>query len=214
MKRHVGWGCGVLLGCMVGLSAGVWAQPSDVERGRIQRERAAVESAFATQERVCQERFAVTACVEDAQRARRSALAELRRQATVLDEAQRKQRAERRRQVIQDNLAREAAEQRDATQRPVREAPVAPGERSPPVEREPKAARPAPHKAPDARRAAVPPPAPAGNRAAQEARHRARFEARQRDVHAHQDEVRQRNEAAAGKRPPAAPLPVPAASKP
>jgi hypothetical protein len=41
-----------------------------------------------------------------------------------------------------------------------------------------------------------------------------RFEARQRDARAHQDEVRRRNQAANEKRPPAAPLPVPAASKP
>jgi hypothetical protein len=214
MKRHFGRGSGLLLACVVGLSAGARAQPGDGERGRIERERAAVEMAFAAQDRACQERFAVTACVEDARRTRRSALAELRRQATALDETQRRQRAERRRQLIQDNLAREAADRRETTQRPARELPAVVGERSPPAEREPRAVRPVLPKTPAARSAAVTAPAPANNRAAQETRHRARFEARQRDARMHQDEVRQRNEAAAERRPPAAPLPVPVPSKP
>lgn len=211
MKRLVGFGA--LLGGMISLIAGAWAQSDDAERERIRSERAGVEAAFAAQERACQERFAVTACVDDARRTRRGALAELRRQTTALDEAQRKQRAERRRQAIQDNLAREAAEQRDVPARPARPPQAAPSERAVPSEREPRSARPAPARPIEAR-VATPTPRAEGNRIAQEARHRSRFEARQRDARIHQDEVKQRNDAAAARRPPAAPLPVPAASKP
>lgn len=213
-KRRIPWVRGVLLGCMTGLAAAAWAQSDAAERDRIRRERADVEAAFAAQERDCQERFAVTACVDDARRSRRSALAELRRQVTVLDEEQRRQRAERRRQLIQENLAREAAEQRDAAPRPGREPLPAPAQRGSPAEREPKPVRPAPPKSPDGRGPTPKAPPSDAGRAAQEARHRARFEARQRDARAHEDEVRARNEAAAAKRQPAASLPVPEVLKP
>ena len=63
---------------MLPAMASVAAEPD--ERARIANERAAVESAWAARERECATHFAVTACVEDAQRQRHTALAGLRRQ--------------------------------------------------------------------------------------------------------------------------------------
>ena len=196
------------------LCAGVAAQDDAAQRERIARERAAAEAAFLAQELACQERFAVTACVDEARRVRRNALAELRRQSTAIGEALRKDRAERRRREIQDNLARDVATQRDAASRPV------PQPRSVPLERLPSAPRELtlPNRtSPPRAEPRTSAPLPAGvdaARAAEEARHRAEFEARRRDAQAHRDEVRRRNEETAARRTPAAPLPVPAASKP
>ena len=74
---------GRLLAAMAALGAAMllaWprsalAQTESVQRERIARERAAVEAMYARQERECQVRFAVTACVEDARRMRRNDLA-------------------------------------------------------------------------------------------------------------------------------------------
>ena len=69
------------------------AGPLPDDRARIASERAAIEAAWVARERECSTRFAVTSCVEEAQRARRAGLAELRRQEIVLDEALRRERA-------------------------------------------------------------------------------------------------------------------------
>ena len=81
-----------------------------VERERIAGERAATEARFAEQERVCQERFAVTACVQEAQHERRVSLARLRGQQTQLDDEKRRQRAAERADSIRSKA--------EATQRP------------------------------------------------------------------------------------------------
>ncbi len=191
------------------------AQTDTPQRERIARERAAVEATTIQRERDCQDRFAVTACVEDARRTRRNELAELRRQTNALDEAQRKQRAERRRQSIRDNQAQEEAQARDLAQKSVREPRTLPVQRPPAATAETgRTPRANSVKPPQARsQAPVGTPTPSSVRA-DEAKNRANFEERQRAAQAHRDEVTRRNEELAARRKPVAPLPSPAASSP
>jgi len=191
------------------------AQTESSQRERIARERAEVEAMYARQERECQDRFAVTACVEDARRTRRNDLAELRRQTNALDEAQRKQRAERRRQTLRDNQAQEEAQARTLAQKPAREPRTLPVQRPPATSAETgRTPRANSAKPPQARpQAPVGTPTPSSVRA-DEAKNRASFEVRQRAAQAHRDEVTRRNEELAARRKPVAPLPTPAASSP
>ncbi len=191
------------------------AQTDTSQRERIARERAAVEATTTQRVRECQERFAITACVEDARRTRRNDLAELRRQTNALDEAQRKERAERRRQTIRDHQAQDEAQAQALAQKPAREPRTLPAQRSTatPVEttKTPRGNSPRPpHLRPEA-----PVGSPARSSArAEEAKNRAGFEERQRAAQAHRDEVTRRNEELAARRKPAATLQLPAASSP
>ena len=191
------------------------AQSDSADRDRIARDRAGVEQAYLTQERECENRFAVTSCVEEARRVRRNALSELRRQATVLDEVQRKQRAEQRRKSIRDNLARDEAEQRALAERGVREPRIVPMERAAPAPRPGAGAQQlTPPKRPEPRASAPSVGASGPTSRALEIQNRDKYESRQRDAQAHRQDVIRRNEEKAARREPAAPLPLPAASKP
>jgi hypothetical protein len=167
------------------------------ERARISRERGEATLRFQERQRECEQRFAVTACVDEARAEHRQALLRLRGQESVLAEAERKRRAAQRTATIREKVSAEAA--RDAAPRPVRPAPAmnvsAPRQ---------KAAAPA--AAPRAASAASAP-----ERSAQEARSRERFEKRQREAKAHRDEAarRQAEREKPGKAP-VAPLPDPA----
>jgi hypothetical protein len=168
------------------------------ERARIARERAEATQRFEQRQQECEQRFAVTACVDEARAEHRQAMLRLRSQESVLDEAERKRRASQRMAAIRDKVSAEAA--RDAAPRPVRPAPpmnvTAP--------RQKPAAPPAP-----ARPASA---ASSPDRSAQEARSRERFEKRQREAQAHRDEAarRQAEREQPGKTK-VAPLPDPAA---
>ena len=88
----------------VGLLAGLLsmaasaAEPgtAEVERERIRSERAAANAQFDEAARACQDRFAVTDCINAARQVQRDTLASLRRQESVLEEAARRQRAAQR----------------------------------------------------------------------------------------------------------------------
>lgn len=87
------------------------------ERQRISGERAAVEARFKEQEAACQQRFAVTDCVNEAKKVRRNSLASLQRQGDMLDDAQRKQRAAWQRENISRKLEGAQAREREVVQR-------------------------------------------------------------------------------------------------
>lgn len=162
------------------------------ERARIAAERQAVEAAHAARVRDCQGRFAVTPCIEEARAVRREKLIALRRQQSLLDEAQRKQRAAERMATIRERVSAEEARQHQPAAAP-RGAPMR-------------------IVAPRAGKAAVAPAPPASAasaaRAAAEARQRARYEARQREAQLQRDEAQRRAaERAASGKAPAAPLP-------
>ena len=186
------------------------AQDDAAARKSINQQRLSVEAGFVDQERACQGRFAITACVDEARRERRNALAELRRQASSLDEAQRKQRAERRRVTIRENLVRDEAEQLELARRPVREPRMVPIERPavPDAENAKPGRSAAPRPTQPRPAASAPAPLSPAARQAQEARSRASFEAQQREAEEHRLQVLKRNAANALKRDPAAPLPL------
>ena len=224
LRRFRSWH-GLLLAAAWSTSAWCWAQPRDMadERRVIELERAAVEAKYAEQERECQTRFAVTACVEQAKRVRRSELADLRHRVVLLDERLRKQRAERRRDAIRDNLLREEAARRDAAASaeaaPLRRLVPEPPRRDPAAIREAPALRDAPKGTPArAPRSAgggsgiVAAPDQEAAKRTREARSRAVFEARQDAARQHRREVQERNAARAAQGRSAAPLPAPAAS--
>ena len=88
---------------LAGFAGHALAEPLDQkdDRARIARERAQADSNFRQSEQACLKRFVVTPCIEQAQRARRGALSDLKRQEVLLDEELRKQRAADRLRKIQ-----------------------------------------------------------------------------------------------------------------
>jgi colicin import membrane protein len=166
------------------------------ERTRIARERGEATLRFEERQRECEQRFAVTSCVDEARAEHRQALLRLRGQESVLDEAERKRRAAQRMAAIREKVSAEAA--RDAVPRPARPAPAM----NVSAPRQKTSASAAPR---------VASAASSPDRSAQEVRSRERFEKRQREAKAHRDEAarRQAERAKPGKAP-VAPLPDPA----
>lgn len=168
------------------------------ERARIARERGEATQRFQQRQRECEQRFAVTACVDEARAEHRQALLRLRGQESVLDEAERKRRAAQRMAAIREKVSAEAA--RDASPRPARPAPAM-------NVVTPRAKPAAPSAASRPASAASAP-----DRSAQEARSRERFERRQREAQAHRDQAARRQaERASGAKAVVPPLPDPAA---
>ncbi len=201
-------------------AASVHAQGDQAERERIKAERATLDARFAAEEKACRARFAVTDCVQKAQRERNAALAELRRQERVLNDAERKRRAAERQQELDE---RSSPEKRARDEERRRQAV---GEQQ---EREARAAEKAQKKAEDEARKAVKGPraakVPAGPQgpqgsarspqapkshgpsAEEAARNRAAYEARIRAAEEHNAQLRERN--AKRKKPAAPDLPIP-----
>lgn len=103
------------------LAAPVLAQDRDAERvreaerARIATERAAVDARFAERKKECNAVFAVTDCVDKATRQRNAAMADLRRQERVLNDAERREKAAERLKAQEERSspeARQAAEER------------------------------------------------------------------------------------------------------
>ncbi|WP_425259728.1 hypothetical protein ACPOLB_02550 [Rubrivivax sp. RP6-9] len=192
-----------LLACLLALPvAGVRADTADAadERERIETERRLIEAAFADEESACLRRFIVTPCVEAVQARRREALAPLRHQELLLDEAERRARAAARLQAID---ARRAA----AAQRP----PEAPAVTPTPMPGDPQAGPPA--VAASAPGVPLPPratPSIDRNAAAQAAARRAAAAQRRREeAAADRARIAERRAQQQGQR--SAPLPVPRA---
>jgi hypothetical protein len=175
-------------------SAGAWA---DAEQDRIAAERAAAIAKLAAQERECETRFVVAACVEDARTEQRATLARLRQQQLQIDEARRRETAAARRKAVAERVE---AQQARASEAPPEEPRVR-VRRAPepnPVTRPPEAALPRP----------IAGGASGADRAALEQRNEARFDARARAAQAHRDEVERRNAQREAQGKVAAPLPA------
>lgn len=169
------------------------------ERERIVRERAEATARHEQQRRECEQRFAVTACVDEARAEHRQTMMRLRRQEALLDEAQRKQRAAQRLAEIEQKTR----EERSA-------APRAQAQASAAQQRKPRIPAAAASRPGISASAASPASAP--ERRAGEERSRARFDARQRDAAVRRETAEQRRlEREKGGKPPSAPLPDPAA---
>jgi len=154
------------------------------------------------------QRFAVTACIDDAQRERRATLGALRREQNLLEEGQRQARAAERQEMLDERAQAEAARASAAAARPPRSAASG----GAPEEPHPHATAPGHTPVPNAVLKS-PGRLPEGPRpASEEARSRATFDAAQRAAEAHRAEVEAKNARRASSKKPAAPLPVPAAS--
>jgi len=101
------------------MSLGLWAsvavcaqtvQTLDVtaERARIAQQRAQHEAVFTNAEVACYRRFAVSDCLRDARKNRRSALDELRRQEVVLNDEERRIKGSQALQRTQNNISSES----------------------------------------------------------------------------------------------------------
>lgn len=206
---------GLLFGALSLAAAAVQAQGPAGERPRLAAERAAVEARFAEREAGCQQRFAVTDCVNEAKMERRDAMAPLRRRSAELDDAERKQRAARQTEEVGRKLDEAQAREREAALR------------EPVVTRSPQAAAlaeaaSAPRDGRDAREPKLKPPprrltartppqaSTDAERRATEAAGQARIDARKRATQEHREAVERRNAARASSGKPATPLPVPA----
>jgi len=186
----------VLLACLAAACHAARADEAG-ERQRISRERAQAVAEFEQRQRECEQRFAVTSCVEQARSEHRQTLLRLRGQESVLDEGQRKQRAAQRMAAIREKVSAEAA--REQAPRVPRREPAM--QVSPP--RSKAASQPLSAASASAARD--------DDRAAAEARSRARFEARQREAQAQRDAAaRRQTERQKSAKPPAPPLPDPA----
>jgi len=168
-------------------------QAAEPERERIAAERAAAMARFVEQERACSERFVVTACVDAAREEQRMTLARLHRAELVLNEAERREAAARRRQTLQQKASGQDARASE----PEQAAPQRESTHTAPVPNPPAPARP-PRSA-----------SSAAEQRATESRNEAAFEARARAAQAHRDTVERRNAQRATQGKVAAPLPVP-----
>jgi colicin import membrane protein len=188
--------CAVLLVvALSGLSAASFAASDAEERARIASERNEANATFARQQRECQQRFVVTSCVEAARAEQRGTLARLRREQSVLDEAQRRQRAAGRVAAIREKVRAEEARAAQPPRPPREPAIRAVAPRAQPVVR-----------------AASAPVTDENQRRAEEARRRAAYEKRQHDARVHREVVERRAAEARSKtKVPVTPLPVPPA---
>jgi hypothetical protein len=166
------------------------------QRAQLLAERQRIEAEFQATVAACRQRFAVTACVDEARQRRRDALAVPRTQALVLDDLERRERAVARREAVQ-------AKQRKAAERAL------------PASAAPAASRPA-RQGPAPAQAAAPRsnPASAAEASAAAASRRAQAaQQRQAEIEATQARIRARQAERARQGKVAAPLPVPAASR-
>jgi hypothetical protein len=191
---------------ILGVLAAAAPAAEQTERDRISAERTAIEDSRVERERECQMRFAVTRCVEEARQAHRVALAELRRQQAVIDEAERRKRASER----VDKLANRAAQSIGSP--PAPRSPSASEARAMP--RQPAASAVRAERAPATLLQTSRPraQAPGGSADARtlEASRAAAFEARQKEAQARRAAVERRNAERAKKGKASRPLPLPA----
>jgi hypothetical protein len=186
---------GALLLMFAVASTPVAADDTSSERARIARERAAVEAQAREGEAECTTRFAVSSCAAKVRAERRSKIQSLDRQSSLLDEAQRHQRAAERLERVRQRQAAAASAPPVAIALPRVARPAAP----------PSSAAPQAPKA-EAREAAK------ASRRDAEARNAARraeaSASRTREAQAYREAVERRNrEREAGMRKPSAPLP-------
>jgi hypothetical protein len=175
-------------------------EPASAERRRIAEQQDQARARFVQEERECQQRFVVTACVDEARRRQREQLASLNRQSAVLDDSERRQRAADRSLAIRERISAEEARQRQPASPPREPRTLL---LKPPAEVPGGAATMAP--------AAAAASAGGAQRQAREARSRATFNARQAEAQSHREGAERRALQRQLNRGAAAPLPVPSA---
>ena len=104
--------------CSLSLSAAMAQSPAQekdnnaLERSKIAAERARLEAGFQAEEAACKSRFAVNACLQEIRPRRNAAMADLRRQDLLINEADRKARAADQIQKTEDKSSLERQQQR------------------------------------------------------------------------------------------------------
>jgi colicin import membrane protein len=166
------------------------------ERERLAAERQSVESRYVAEEAECRQRFIVTGCIDDAKQRRRAALAGLRQQELVLDDAERRTRAAQRQEVVDRKTAEAASRPAASASTPeLRMPPASSPLRGAPADM---ATEPARRKTPD----------PEAARDA--ARRASAAEQRRLDGEAQRARIAAREAERAARGKPVAPLPLPA----
>lgn len=215
----------ILAACTLALLAACSAHAQDAdaernrERERIRSERTAADARYAEAKRACNARFAVNDCVDRATRAHNTTVGELRRQELLINDAERRQRADERLRELEERnspQARKEAEERRAraaADQKEREAEAAGKARKRAQQQEERAAHPLAAKSPSG------PSGPQGSARApgqskgsplsaeEAASNRAAYEARLREAEEHKAEVRER--IATRAKPAASALPIP-----
>ncbi len=95
-------------------AAPAWAQTvsaRETDRQRVSQERAQAQAKHEAASRACYQRFVVTSCLDDARAERRRVLDELQRQESLLNDAERRERAQERLQRIDLRVEQRAAEE-------------------------------------------------------------------------------------------------------
>jgi colicin import membrane protein len=183
------------------------AQAADPQHDRIVAERAAANAKFAAQRRDCESRFVVASCMEAAHKEQRATLSRLRQEELEHDDAKRRSAGAAREQELREKSQSEQARASEPASAPRHESAREPPQPHAPIEA-PKLPK---------LRGSIPGAASAASspdRRSIEEHNEAKFEAKERALQVHRQEVEQRNaqRAAQGKIPPALPLPEGAAS--
>ncbi|HVO07007.1 MAG TPA: hypothetical protein VMT83_09505 [Burkholderiaceae bacterium] len=187
-----------LVGAMTARAAEGDAVSDKARREQLDAQRSAAEARYERAVRECERGFVVTSCVDKAKAERRATLDRISREQMAIDDAQRKRRADERRQRIAEKQAQQA---------------LRGGASAPEAEVRAPRATPAPASSPKPGRRIEQRPAEEEAAAqAEAARRAAQSQERRERAQAHAEAVRQRNAERAAQRPPAAPLPAPGAS--
>jgi colicin import membrane protein len=104
--------CGLSLGAAMAQSPAQEKDSNALERSKIAAERARLEAGFQAEEAACKSRFAVNACLQEIRPRRNAAMADLRRQDLLINEAERKARGADQIQKTEDKSSLERQQQR------------------------------------------------------------------------------------------------------
>ena len=104
MKKLLFW---IAAACLVQVALAQDAEDPAAARAHISAERSQVEAAFRLQEKGCYSKFAVNDCLKAARAQRRETLADLKRQETSLNDADRKRKGAERQRALEEKAAAE-----------------------------------------------------------------------------------------------------------
>ena len=104
--------CSLSLGAAMAQSPAQEKDNNALERSKIAAERARLEAGFQAEEAACKSRFAVNACLQEIRPRRNAAMADLRRQDLLINEAERKARGADQIQKTEDKSSLERQQQR------------------------------------------------------------------------------------------------------
>ena len=104
--------CSLSLGAAMAQSPAQEKDNNALERSKIAAERARLEAGFQAEEAACKSRFAVNACLLEIRPRRNAAIADLRRQDLLINEAERKARGADQSQKTEDKSSLERQQQR------------------------------------------------------------------------------------------------------